>query len=399
MLAAECSSGASIGQFSRQIGYSERHLRRAFAEEYGVSPALYLQTCRLLLAKSLLSDTRLPVIDVAMAAGFGSLRRFNDIFKKQYRLTPTALRKQAAFGIERSGEVTLALGYRPPYLWREILEFLALRAVPSVEIVSGNEYSRTARLVTNKGQTVTGWIRVGHRPEKNVLTVTLGETLLPALPQAMARVGDLFDVRCDPEAVYDTLDVMNRLQSGLCMRGMRLPGCFEPFELAVRAVLGQQITVKAARTLAGRLAEAHGTPVSTGIEGLTHAFPTSEYITGLDGDISDHLGPLGITRARATTILELAQAAVHGEIDLDHCADPEAEMKKLRTIRGIGPWTASYIAMRALGWPDAFLPHDHGVKTALAPRTPREIEALSKAWRPWRSYAAINLWNSLPQER
>lgn len=395
LLEENCGNGESIEELACRLGCTDRHLRRAFAAEYNVSPVHYLQTCRLLLAKNLLTDTDLSVIDVAMAAGFGSLRRFNDLFKKQYRLAPTALRRQAAGAKRQNSDVTLVLGYRPPYQWRQMLDFLALRAIPGVETIRDGEYLRTVHLVTGEQRHVYGWVRVGHRPQDNVLTVTADSALLPVLTHLLARIRRLFDLYCDPDAVYEVLASMNTIRTDLCTPGTRLPGCFDTFEMAVRAVLGQQITVKAAGTLAARLVEAYGVPIQTEIEGLTNAFPSPEDIIALDGPIDKHLGPLGITKARARTILEIARALAQDDINFNFCAQPEIEMKKLMAIPGIGSWTAQYIAMRAMGWPDAFPHTDYGVKKALAPRTSTEILALAETWRPWRSYATVNLWNSL----
>lgn len=395
MLEEGCGSDQGLAELAGRLGYTDRHLRRAFAAEYNVSPVQYLQTCRLLLAKNLLTDTELPVIEVAMAAGFGSLRRFNDLFKKQYRLAPTALRKQLKSEKRQHGDVTLALGYRPPYPWEKMIDFLALRAIPGVESVGTGEYSRTVRLADGSGGQVFGWVRVGHRPEDNVLTVTVDSALLPVLPQVLGRIRHLFDLYCNPDAVYEALEAMNAIRPGLCSPGARVPGCFDSFEMVVRAGLGQQITVKGARTLATRLVERYGVPVQTGMEGLTHAFPSPAEIAGLNGPIGDHLGPLGITGARARTIQALARALADGEVNLDHCVDPEAEIGKLVQIPGIGQWTAQYVAMRAMGWTDAFPHTDYGVKKALSPRSEREILATAESWRPWRSYATINLWNSL----
>ena len=395
MLEESCGSEEGIGEIADRLGYTDRHLRRVFMAEYNVSPIQYLQTCKLLLAKSLLTDTDLSVIEVAMAAGFGSLRRFNDLFRKRYRLAPTALRKQVRGGTERSSGVTLALGYRPPYPWEKMIAFLALRAIPGVEAVMDGEYLRTVRLASGEGKQLFGWIRVGHRAESGALTVTVDSALLSVLPQVLGRVRHLFDLYCNPDVVYEVLEAMNRIRPDLCVPGTRVPGCFDSFEMAVRAVLGQQITVKGARTLAARLAEKFGVPVRTGIEGLTHVFPSPREIAGLSGPIGDHLGPLGIIGARARTIRELALAHADGVIDFTHCADPEAEVEKLLHIPGIGRWTAQYIAMRAMGWTDAFLHTDYGVKKALEPRTEKEMLALSEVWRPWRSYATVNLWNSL----
>jgi AraC family transcriptional regulator of adaptative response / DNA-3-methyladenine glycosylase II len=396
MLEKNCGNGQSLEEIAGRLGCTGRHLRRVFTAEYNVPPVQYLQTCRLLLAKNLLTDTDLPVLDIAMTAGFGSLRRFNDLFKKRYNLSPTALRKRTTTEEKKHiSDITLALGYRPPYNWEKMLAFLAGRAINGVEAVKNREYMRTAHFVTKEGEHVYGWVRIGHKPEKNALSVAVSETLLPALPQVLARIRHLFDLYCDPHAVYETLRVMNDIRPGLCVLGTRVPGCFNVFEMAVRAALGQQITVKAASTLAARIVAAYGAPVQTGIEGLTHIFPSPEDIVALGGAIENCLGALGVIAARSRTIHELAQGLAQGEINLDLCAQPEEEIKKLMTIRGIGSWTAHYIAMRAMEWPDAFLETDAGVKKALEPCPPKELREMAEAWRPWRSYATVNLWNSL----
>ncbi|WP_211090162.1 DNA-3-methyladenine glycosylase 2 family protein [Pseudothauera nasutitermitis] len=395
LLEDHCGSEHSVEELAHRLGCTDRHLRRVFLNEYDVSPIQYLQTCRLLLAKSLLTDTGLSVIDVAMAAGFGSLRRFNALFKKQYRLTPTALRRETARHGERGTGITLTLGYRPPYPWQQMLDFLAGRAIPGVELVRDGEYLRTVRFATEARQPVCGWIRVGHLVHKRALSVTVDAALLPVLSLVLARVRHLFDLCCDPDTVYAALAPMNAIRPGLCVHGTRLPGCFDAFEMAVRAILGQQITVKAARTLAGRIVQAHGTPLATAIEGLTHVFPSPETIAALDGPIGEHLGPLGITGARARSIQALACALAAGEIDFGHGSPPQAQIGKLMEMPGIGEWTAQYLAMRGMGWPDAFPHTDYGVKKALAPRSPAQILALAESWRPWRGYATVNLWNSL----
>ena len=390
-----CGSEHNIETFASRLGCTDRHLRRVFTAQYNVTPIQYLQTCRLLLAKNLLTDTDLSVVDVAMTAGFGSLRRFNDLFRKHYRLAPTALRRQAGGVAGQSNSVTLTLGYRPPYQWQQMMDFLAKRAVPGVETVSNGAYLRTVHLVSKDQKNVYGWIQVAHCPQNNTLAVTVDSALLPVLLHVLARVRCLFDVACDPDAVYETLDSMNSIRPGFCVRGVRLPGSFDAFEMSVRAVLGQQVTVKAAKTLAARLAAAYGTPVATGVPGLTHTFPTPDGILALGGRIDNHLGPLGITSKRANAILELAQAFVHKDIDFNVCAQPETVVEKLMDIPGVGMWTAQYIVMRAAGWPDAFPYTDDGVKKALAPRTLKEIQTMAEVWRPWRSYATVNLWNSL----
>ncbi|MEA5004020.1 MAG: DNA-3-methyladenine glycosylase, partial [Christensenella sp.] len=245
------------------------------------------------------------------------------------------------------------------------------------------------------GKTVFGWVQVGHRPQNNTLAVTISESLLPVLPQVLSRIRHLFDLYCDPGTIYDSLQTMNDIRPGSCVLGTRLPGCFNAFEMSVRAVLGQQISVKAASTLAARIAAAYGTPVNTGIKGLDYVFPSPQEILALGEKPEDCFGPLGVTAARSKTIYGLAKAFVQNDIRFDHCLQPEEEIKKLMAVKGIGSWTAQYIAMRTMGFTDAFLETDVGIKKALPSYTPKELLRLAEAWRPWRSYATINLWNTL----
>jgi AraC family transcriptional regulator of adaptative response / DNA-3-methyladenine glycosylase II len=390
----EALAGNGIAGLARTLGVTDRHLRRVFAVAYGVSPVQYLQTCKLLLAKSLLADTTLPITEVAFAAGFGSLRRFNDLFRKQYRLTPGDLRKSRK-RIQGTGgnAITVLLGYRHPYKWGELVSFLAERAIPGVESASDTRYRRTVSM-QNGQTTIHGWISVADAPQKNALAVTLSPALLPVLPKVLSRLKILFDLSCDPAAVFETLSSMNDRQIGLFTPGTRLPGCFDPYELSVRAVLGQQITVKAARTLATRFVCAFGEAVVTPFEELSRTFPTPETIYGLAVPVENRLGPLGITGARARSIFALSEALVKGHISFSRSADPAVTMEKLRELPGFGPWTVQYIAMRALAWPDAFPHTDYGIRKALAGMSADEIVTLSESWRPWRSYAAVSLWNS-----
>jgi AraC family transcriptional regulator, regulatory protein of adaptative response / DNA-3-methyladenine glycosylase II len=337
------------------------------------------------------------VTEVAVTAGFGSIRRLNDLFQKQYRLTPGGLRKIDTTMAENNGEIKLSLGYRPPYAWDELIDFLAKRAVPGVENVANGVYRRTVTI--SRGETDhQGWISVDNMPEINSLSITLAPTLLPVLSQVLLRIKCLFDVNCNPSEIYEKLKIMDQISSDICIPGMRVPGCFDPFEISVRAILGQQVTVKAARTLAMRLAAAFGGKVETPFEELSIALPDPETIYKLKSPIENHLGPLGITGARARSIYALAETLVTGSISFLPGADPLKEMEKLRNIPGLGPWTVQYIGMRAFGWPDAFPHTDHGVKKALSGIKPQDILNLSQAWKPWRSYATLNLWNSLKKE-
>ena len=383
-----------ISDLATQLGITDRHLRRVFFAGYGVTPIQYSQTQRLLLAKSLLTDTQLTVTDVAMTAGFGSIRRFNDLFKKHYRLSPRLLRNNDRSMANSSDEITITLGYRPPYAWSSLLSFLAARAIQGVEHVAGDAYRRTAAI--KKGDTTYyGWISVENRPRENALAVTLATTLLPVLSQVLAKIRFLFDVNCSPDKVGEKLAVMNELAPDLYVPGIRVPGCFDAFEMAVRAILGQQVTVKAAKTLATRLVHAFGEKIATPFGELAFTFPQPDKICALEGLPENHLGPLGITGARARSILALATALTNHSVTLSNSADPGAEMEELGKLPGFGPWTVQYVAMRALGWPDAFPHTDYGVKKALAGRPSQEILLMSQAWSPWRSYATVLLWNFL----
>lgn len=396
LIEEHCSAGLDLATIADRLGYTARHVRRVFAAELGVTPVQYLQTSRLLLAKRLLTDTDLAVVDVALASGFGSLRRFNGAFKQHYRLSPTGFRKQlkTAPGQVNPG-ITVAMGYRPPYQWDAALTFLAGRAITGVEAVDEGGYARTVRIVADDGQVITGWLRVSPQPQKPAVLVTLSPTLLPVISQVLARVRRLFDLDCEPNIIAETLEPMNAIRPGSFVPGLRVPSCFDSFEMACRAVLGQQVTVRTASLLAGRIVQRFGTPIDTGIAGLSHSFPTTTQVLALADDIEEHFGVLGVVSARSRTIVRLADAIERGELDLTNAANPPDQIEKLLAIKGIGPWTANYIAMRALAWPDAFLETDSAIKKALAPRTPKQIRQLAEDWRPWRSYATFGIWNSL----
>ncbi len=290
--------------------------------------------------------------------------------------------------------MTFSLGYRPPYRWNAILDFLAGRAIAGVESVHDDAYHRTVRIPGADGADVYGWLRVSHEEKRNALSLSLSESLLPVVPQVIARIRYQFDLNCEPNVVFAALAGMNEIRPESCVLGTRVPGCFNQFEMAVRAVLGQQITVKAAGTLASRIVAAFGKSLKTPVNGLTHTFPTAGEVVAMGSAVQDNFGRLGVTSARSETIARLANALIRGEIRLDFGSRPEEEIERLMAIRGIGGWTAQYIAMRAMEWPDSFLETDAGVKKALHPHSPKEMLAMAEAWRPWRSYAVVNLWNS-----
>ena len=394
LLKESCTSGDSLERLAGRLGYTDRHLRRAFQRKFDVTPLEYLQTCRLQLAKSLLADTELPVAQVAMAAGFGSVRRFNDVFKRRYRLTPSDLRKRGRREASPEGTVTLRIGYRPPYRFEALLGFFRARMLQGVEVVGNDFYARTVRIPLDSGGEATGWVRVSNDAERNALSVLMSESLLPATSQVMARLRRQFDTDCNPHAVYEGIASLNETVSGAAVVGTRLPGCFDGFETAVRAVLGQQVSVAAANKLAARIVATCGIPIDTGIEGLERVFPTPDDILALR-PIEEALGELGVIKARARTIAEVARLLACSELDFNVGAVVSEQTERLLAVKGIGPWTANYLAMRVLGSPDAFLETDAGIKHALPGLSPSERLRLAEQWRPWRSYATIALWNSL----
>ena len=377
----------SVAGLAARLGVSDRHLRRVFEAELGVSPMDWLQTRRLLAAKQLLADTRLPVAQVALAAGFASLRRFNAAFAAQYRMSPTALRRDGSEPAPRDG-IAVTLGYRPPYDVREMLQFLQQRGLVGVEQidVAAHTVARTLRLDDD----TRGWIACRFEPEQHRVQVRVAESLAPQLPRVIARVRAWLDLDADPAAIHAVLGA-----DFPALAGLRVPGTLDGFELAVRAVVGQQVTVAAARTLTTRLVERFGTPLATPIDGLTRLFPTPATLAAASGD---ELGQLGLVRQRQAAIHALAQAVPSGHISLHAGADVQTTMDSLKALPGIGAWTADYIALRALRWPDAFPSGDVALQKALAPEgqrlTARAAESRAERWRPWRAYAVIRAWHS-----
>ena len=377
----------SVAGLAARLGVSDRHLRRVFEAELGVSPMDWLQTRRLLAAKQLLADTRLPVAQVALAAGFASLRRFNAAFAAQYRMSPTALRRDGSEAKPGDG-IAVTLGYRPPYDVREMLQFLQQRGIAGVEQidVAAHTVARTLRLDDD----TCGWVACRFEPEQHRVQVRVADSLAPQLPRVIARVRAWLDLDADPAAIHAVLGA-----DFPALAGLRVPGTLDGFELAVRAVLGQQVTVAAARTLTTRLVERFGTPLATPIDGLTRLFPSPAALAAASGD---ELGQLGLVRQRQAAIHALAQAVSTGQISLHAGADVAATMDALKALPGIGAWTADYIALRALRWPDAFPSGDVALQKALAPEgqrlTARAAESRAERWRPWRAYAVIRAWHS-----
>ncbi len=398
-LDASAANGTATGiaEIAARLGISERHLRRIFAAEHGVSPLQYLQTRRLLLAKQLLTDTRLPMAQVALASGFNSVRRFNSAFADSYRMNPRRLRgtaqRQPHCSIDRSAAgnaVEVRLGYRNPYDIPALLRFIALRAIPGVEAVDDLRIRRTLRAATIGAE--AGWIEVEFVPHAAQLRVRFAPQLAARSARVVAMVRRWLDLDAAPQAIDAALADLPG------SAGIRLPGSADGFELAVRAILGQQISVLRARALAGHLVARFGTEIATPWTGIDRGFASPQTLAAASlGDIAE----LGIIRMRAGAIIALAHAWSEIEALLQPPASPEPLIERLCELPGIGPWTAHYIAMRVLGWPDALPPNDVAILKAMRllfeTQSQREAELRARPWQPWRSYAVLRLWNTLEQ--
>jgi AraC family transcriptional regulator of adaptative response / DNA-3-methyladenine glycosylase II len=376
-----------VAALADRLEIGERQLRRLFRRHVGATPVSVAQTRRVLLAKQLIHQTDLSMIEVALASGFGSVRRFNETFQQLYRRPPSELRRRT---IAASGapEISLLLPYRPPYDWAAMLGFLAVRAIRGVEVVAGDTYSRVIELAD-----VTGSIHVSHAPQHSALRVVVRFPRLNALPTIIARIRRMFDLSAEPTAIESALSCDPLLAPLVAARpGLRVPGAWDGFEIAVRAVLGQQISVKAATLLAGHIVSAIGTPVAEGMEtpGLTHAFPQP-------GQFSlKSLTGLGMTAGRAAAIAGLAVAADADSRLFDPRRDLSEAVARLCRLPGVGEWTAQYIALRALGESDAFLAADVAIQRRFDRNgrrpTASQLLAHAERWRPWRAYAMLHLW-------
>jgi AraC family transcriptional regulator of adaptative response / DNA-3-methyladenine glycosylase II len=386
--------GADVDALAGRLGVGERHLRRLFRQHLGASPVAVAQTRRVLLAKQLIHQTRLPMTEVALASGFGSLRRFNETFQQLYDRPPSALRRGAGARESPSGAgaVSLMLSYRPPYDWDALVGFLSLRAIPGIEVVSPRRYARTIGLGGDAGTLIVE-PRAGDR-----LAVTVSFPRLDALPTIIARVRAVFDLAADPQAIAEHLRADPVLAPLVAASpGLRVPGAWDGFELAVRAILGQQITVVAATKLAGRIVRAWGEPLPStdrSIDGLTHVFPTAERLAHAD------IAALGMPRSRGAALNGMAATVRDDPRIFGPQRGLDEAIAQLKGLAGVGEWTAQYIAMRQLREPDAFPAADVGLMRALAGPgglrpTPAQLLERAERWRPWRAYAALHLWTSL----
>ncbi len=377
-----------VEALATRLGVGERHLRRLFKQHLGAAPVSVAQTRRVLLAKQLIHETSLPMTEVALASGFGSVRRFNETFAQLYGRPPGDLRRRGGPVVAAAHGVTVRLPYRAPYDWQGVLAFFRQRAIPGVERIEANRYRRTISLNGEAGV-------ISVEPDAgDALNLTVLFPRISALPAIIARARRMFDLAADPAAINAHLGEDTALGPMIAARpGLRLPGAWDGFEQAVRAILGQQITVIAAINLAGRLTAAYGETLPQPILGLTHLFPAPERIAASD------LAALAMPGARKRALSSLARAAIDDPALFNGGADLEESLATLRALPGVGEWTAQYIAMRALREPDAFPAADVGLMRAMEVDGPRPaaaaLAARAEAWRPWRAYAAQHLWASL----
>jgi AraC family transcriptional regulator of adaptative response / DNA-3-methyladenine glycosylase II len=385
----------NIENLADRLGVTSRHLRRLFTKHLGASPLAVAHTQRLHFAKRLIDETTLPMSHVSSAAGYGSIRRFNDAFRKTYGRSPRELRR-AGEESELSGRtatLTVRLPYRQPFDWAALLEFFAARATPGVEAVTGNTYSRTVNANDDHGV-------VEIRPDQRdgYLSLTLHSVNTDALFETVQTAREVFDLDAPISEIRATLGKDKSIKAMLRRNpGIRVPGAWDGFEITIRAILGQQISVKAATTLAGRIAEKYGERLDlpgTNIDGgLSRLFPAAERL------MRARFRNIGLVRSRAETIRRVSAAVVRGELQFDVAQDPEEFCDALKSIKGVGDWTAQYVAMRALKNPDAFPGSDLGLLKAFVHPdrvTPKELITRAEDWRPWRAYAAMLLWGSLP---
>ena len=371
--------GEGVNALADRLGVTARHLRRLFVQHLGATPLDVALTRRVHFAKKLIDETSLPISQVAFAAGFGSVRRFNGMIHRIYSRTPTQLRRLSRANSAGSEGYRFRLSYRPPYDWDAAIRFLATRATPAVEIVAANRYQRTIAIGSS-----TGIITVSPATDGPALILDVRYGDPRALLSIVERVRRMFDIGADPSVIARELGSDPLLKRPLTAHpGIRTPGAWDPFELTVRAIVGQQISVAAATTMAGRIAARWGTPVDR-CSPLTHLFPTPEQLA--DAPIEE----VGIIPTRASTLRSLARAVIDKRV----CFDSGCTLPSLLAIAGIGEWTAQYVAMRALNEPDAFPSGDLVLRRMAGNLSTRELDRRSEGWRPWRAYAVMLLWQA-----
>ncbi|MFD2164801.1 AlkA N-terminal domain-containing protein [Thalassotalea euphylliae] len=384
------NEGLTVAELADKFDLSERHVRRLFQKQFSMAPSKYAHHQRLLAARKLITGTSLPVSDICFSAGFTSVRRFNESVKATYGETPTQMRKRSG-KITRESEITILLSYRPPFDWQAMLSFFRLRQLPGIEQVTDDKYMRS---ITLDGS--TGWIEVEEVPNKHALKLTLAIEDISLLNQVISRVRAMFDLDAEMPLIHDHLSQDELLARVIRHNpGIRLPGCWDIFEFSIRAILGQQVSVKAATTLAGRIASRYGGELNLTHPSLHQCFPSVEQLHGADYE------NIGLTQTRIATLKRWVEFFSNNASLFDNYTDLAVLEKTLTDIKGIGPWTVNYLAMRGLSDPNAFPASDLGVIKALSVGDNRlstkAIIARAEPWQPWRAYATLYLWLSLSQ--
>jgi AraC family transcriptional regulator of adaptative response / DNA-3-methyladenine glycosylase II len=389
LIAAGALEDGNIEQLAERLGVTSRHLRRLFTKHVGASPLAVAHTQRLHFAKRLIDQTALPMKEVCVAAGFGSVRRFNDAFRSTYGRPPRELRRGGQGTPDAKRPLSLLITYREPYDWSRLLEFFAARAIPGIERIADDRYERVIEAGTGCGLLVV-------RDVGGALSLTVSGIATESLFGVVQRVRSLFDVDAPIDDITRVLRCDELLGSWLADNpGVRVPGAWDGWELAVRAILGQQVSVRAATTLAARLVAKYGRRIASEASGASpdRLFPAPDRL------VRARLETAGIIRSRAQSIRELARAVMAGDVCFDAGQDAGAFRARLMKLRGVGQWTADYVAMRALKNPDAFPAGDLGLLRAFEADAGRrlrqaELEARAQDWRPWRAYAALLAWHS-----
>lgn len=397
LIAGGALDEGNVELLADRLGVTSRHLRRLFTKHLGASPLAVAHTQRLHFAKRLIDQTELPLAEIAVAAGYGSVRRFNDAFRNTYDRPPRDIRRRGRedqVGID-SSSLSVNLNYRKPFNWAQLLEFMRGRAIPGVESVADDCYCRT---ISIDGR--AGILEVRHDDRAECLVLSVHAVQTTDLFMVVQKIRELFDLDAPVADIRHTLGRDKTLKA--CLKtnsGIRVPGAWNGFELVVRAILGQQVSVKAATTLSGRIVERYGEPLNGDLsgqfDGLTHLFPEPPTL------LRARFNNMGIVGARIETIRRIARAAVDGSLSFDAAQCPDAFCEKMTSLRGIGDWTAQYVAMRVLKHPDAFPSSDLGLLRAfdMSGRDrlkPAALTAMAEEWRPWRAYAALLLWNRSP---
>ncbi len=389
LIAEGALDAGGVEALAGRLGVTSRHLRRLFTRHLGASPLVVAHTQRLHFAKTLIDQTSLPMRDIAVAAGFGSTRRFNETFRKTYGRTPRELRRRLA-GEAATDALTVRVPYRKPYDFAALLAFLAARATPGIERVEGRRYLRTLAVAGRHGI-------IDVTEGDGSLTLQLHGIETTSLVAVVQQVRDLFDVNAPIADIHAVLEGDGYIGRRLARYpGVRVPGCCDGFELTVRAILGQQVSVAAATTMAGRIAQRYGEPIDVPVEGVrkvpNRLFPRPQRLRRA------RLESAGLTSARAATIRAVAAAAAEGRLRFDGAQVPAEFTARLLSVKGIGDWTAQYVAMRALKNPDAFPAADLGLLRAFGGERlrPGDLARRAENWRPWRAYAAMLLWRAEP---